>query len=115
MRVELTRTYTGHRGPVSAIEVREPTGALLMVHGEPWEVAQTPQGGAVIIENREAIKGYLEACCEPGVDVLAQLGVEDFRRVRNALRGFFTVAPASPTLSTNSSSATGEDGTKSGG
>jgi hypothetical protein len=89
MRVPLSKEYRGHLGPVLAIEVREPTGAQLLVHGEPWEVAQTATGGSVVIENREAVKAYLEACCDPGIDVLAQLSVQDFRAVKAALQGFF--------------------------
>jgi hypothetical protein len=89
MRVPLTKTYDVFGKAYDAIEVKEPTGSLLLIHGEPAEWMFTKDRTPVRIENKDAIRGYLEACCEPGPELLSQLGVVDFRAVKEALLSFF--------------------------
>lgn len=89
MRVPLTKTYEAHSKTYDAIEVKEPTDSMLLIHGEPVEWVFTRERNPVRIENKEAIRAYLEACCEPGVELLSQLNVADFRSVKEALLGFF--------------------------
>lgn len=87
--VTLSRSYEAHGRAYAEISVREPTGSLLMQHGEPTEVVYGRDGTPIVVENREAIAAYLRECCDPGVEVLVQLNVADFRAVKAALTGFF--------------------------
>lgn len=89
MRVSLSKAYDVFDKKVSSIEVKEPTGSMLLIHGEPVEWVFTRDRNPVRIENKEAIRAYLEACCEPSIEVLSQLNVADFRAVKEALLGFF--------------------------
>ncbi|SCM73370.1 conserved hypothetical protein [uncultured Pleomorphomonas sp.] len=89
MRVQLSKTYEAFGKKHESIEVKEPTGSLLLIHGEPAEWVFTKDRTPVRIENKDAIRGYLEACCEPGVELVSQLGVVDFREVKETLLGFF--------------------------
>lgn len=99
MRVPLTKAggYTAFEQTHTSIEVQEPTGSLLLIHGEPVEWVFTRDRNPVRIENKEAVRAYLEACCSPGVEVLAQLNVADFRAVKETLLDFFAwPKPADP-------------------
>lgn len=89
MQIQLTRSYDVFDRKVSSIDVKEPTGSMLLIHGEPVEWVFTRERNPVRIENKEAIRAYLEACCEPGVELLSQLNVADFRSVKEVLLGFF--------------------------
>ncbi len=108
MRVSLTKTYEAFGKKHDSIEIKEPTGSLLLMHGEPAEWVFTRDRTPVRIENKDAIRGYLEACCEPGTELLSQLGVVDFRAVKEVLLGFFEwqkqTDPGSTTSSTSASS-----------
>jgi hypothetical protein len=108
MRVPLSRAYEAHGRKVDAIEVREPTGSQLLVWGEPTELIFSREGTPVVVENREAIRAYLEACCDPGPEVLAQLGVADYRAVKAALIGFF-VRPEGASTASSTPSSSGSD------
>lgn len=89
MQIQLTRSYDVFDRKVNSIDVKEPTGSMLLIHGEPVEWVFTRERNPVRIENKEAIRAYLEACCEPGVELLSQLNVADFRSVKEVLLGFF--------------------------
>ncbi len=111
-RVPLTRRYVGHGGGTTVALVREPTGGLYLDHGEPVEAQRTAAGEAVVIENREAIRAYVEACVtfEGETDagaILPQLALPDIRAVKTAVLDFFRVAGTSEPSSTSSPSAPG--------
>ncbi len=111
-RVKLSRSYAGHGPAVAEAVVREPTGGLYFDLGEPFEVQRTTGGEPLVIENREVIRAYVEACVGfPGVDdpvvILHQLSVVDARAVREAVLDFFAVAKGS-NASSPSSSATAD-------
>ncbi len=89
MKIKLSKTYDVHGRAVSEIEVREPWGALLLVHGEPFQMVQGRGGASIQVDNLEAIAAYLHAVTEPGPELLVQLNVRDFIAARTALLGFF--------------------------
>lgn len=109
-RVPLSRRYVGFGGGTTTALVREPTGGLYLDHGEPVEAQRTAAGEPVVIENREAIRAYVEACVsfegEPDpIPILRQLDLVDVRAVKTATLDFFRVAGTSASSSTSSPSA----------
>lgn len=96
MRVQLSKSYEAFDKSHNTIDVKEPTGSLLLIHGEPVEWVFTREKNPVRIENKEAIRAYLEACCDPGIELLSQLSVQDFRAVKEALLDFFDWPKATP-------------------
>lgn len=110
-KIALTRTYTGHGSGTRTAIVREPTGGLYLDHGEPYEAQRLPDSAVpIVIENREAIRAYIEACVtfegetEPSA-ILRQLSVADIRAVKEAVLGFFERPGTSAPSSTFSPSA----------
>lgn len=109
-RVSLSRRYVGFGGGTTVAIVAEPTGGLYLDHGEPVEAQRTAAGEPVVIENREAIRAYIEACvtfegeAEPA-PILRQLALVDIRAVKGAVLDFFKVAGTSGSSSTSSPSA----------
>ncbi len=96
-KIKLSTNYEAFGRTYSEIEVKEPTGSLLLVHGEPEEAIFLKDGSVMIHTNRESLKAYIEACCTPGIELICQLGVEDMRAVRAAVLAFFaTPAGGSP-------------------
>lgn len=106
MQVKLSKMYDVFQKKFDTVEVKEPTGSMLLLHGEPVEWVFTRERNPVVIENKEAIRAYLEACCDPGVELLCQLNVADFRAVKKALLDFFAwPEPAAQESTTSSTSA----------
>jgi hypothetical protein len=107
-RIELSRRYVGHAPAGTRVAlIAEPTGRLYLDLGEPYETQRTSAGERIVIENREAIRGYIEGLVsfegESDADsVLNQLAVADVRAVKEAVLDFFTAAGTSDGSSTSS-------------
>ena len=112
VRILLAEPVIGHRGPISAIVVREPTyDEYMTCGGEPYTIGQSEEGVFFTIEKPEVIAAYAEACIVEPADklVLGDANWRAAREVRKAILGFFQ-APAedsdpSPTSPTTSSSS----------
>lgn len=108
-RVPLSRRYVGHGAGTTVALVREPTAALFLDFGEPYEAQKTAAGERVVIENLVAVRAYVEACVtfegesEP-MSVLGQLGIADARAVKAAVLDFFQEEEGKSALSSTSSS-----------
>lgn len=118
-RVTLSRRYVGHAPAGTTVAlVAEPTGRLYLDFGEPYEVQRTAAGERVVIENREAIRGYVEACVSfegeaEAEAILGQLALADIRAVKDAVVDFFGVGGTSAGSSTSSPGAPAGDPPKS--
>ena len=89
--VSLSRRYEAHGVPFDTVEVREPRLNDILRLGEPFEAQQTGAGNVVIVDNPEAVAGYVRTCVvKPPFENLGELGVEDSRALRDAVLGFFT-------------------------
>ena len=78
----------------SAIELKEPTGALYVKLGDPRLVVFNPSGSGYWIEQNDTIKAYLEALIDHplGADVISMLSLRDVMALKEALFDFFTSA-----------------------
>lgn len=111
--VELSRVYAAHGEAIKAVRLKEPTADDYFDLGEPMEIQRTEDGLPVVIENRVALKGYIERCLD-GVDVaiVGTFAMEDGRRIRTAMLDFFRVpGPSSGSSTTSSSNADGAPAT----
>ncbi|MCB1452402.1 MAG: phage tail assembly protein [Rhizobiaceae bacterium] len=89
--VSLRKPIIGGDGvPITAIELREPTGKEVFLLGEPQTWVRSG-GGMALIDNDQAIMAYAERCIVKPDPVLAmaQMGVLDALAVREAIKGFF--------------------------
>lgn len=106
-RVPLSRAYAIHGEAVREIVLKEPTWDDYAELGELFEAQPGPGGTRLVVENREAVKAYVERCVgniQPSE--LGMLGLADARALRSALIGFFHNEPSSTPPSTGSSSPT---------
>ena len=80
--------------PITAIDLREPTGADLFDLGEPTQISRAPDGTFYEIEFVSVIRQYASRLItsEGGDHVLKLLSLSDAKKVKAALLGFFTVA-----------------------
>lgn len=87
--VKLSKRYEAHGTPFDSVTVREPRFADLLELGEPYEF-QRAGGNNVVIENVATVAAYVRRCVqEPGFEMLGELSIDDARKVRNAVLGFF--------------------------
>lgn len=106
-RVALSRVYAIHGAAVREVVLKEPTWDDYAEFGEIFEAQPGPGGTRLIVENREALKAYVERCVDNIQPAeLGMLGLTDARALRTALIGFFHNAPSSTPPSTGSSSST---------
>src|SRR5574337_5878 len=80
--------------PVHEIRLKEPSGQHYIDFGEPRIAVVQPGGGGYWIEQHTAIKSYLEVCIdhEQGGALIAQMGLRDTMRLKEALFDFFREA-----------------------
>ena len=106
-RVKLSRTYAIHDKAVGELTLVEPTWDDYAELGEVFEARRGPEGTVVVLENREAVKGYVERCVR-GLDPanLGLLGLPDARALRDTIVDFFQRPESSTAPSTGSSSGT---------
>ena len=111
--VDLSRTYAAHDEAIKAVRLKEPTADDYFDFGEPMEIQRTEDGLPVVIENRVALKGYIERCLV-GIDIaiVGTFAMEDGRRIRNAMLDFFRLpGPSDGSSTTSSSNADGAPAT----
>lgn len=109
--VPLSRSYEGHEGPFSSIELREPTYKEIYIDGlgEPQQWQPGTNGHPMLITLPDIINAYVDLLAvKPTSDVLGQLNPKDSKALARTVIGFFQDAPA-PTLSPTGSSS-GSDG-----
>jgi len=111
VNVPLSKSYTGHDGPFSSVELREPTFKEIYIDGlgEPQQWQPGPNGQPVLITLPDVINAYVEKLAvNPSADNLAQLNVQDSQALAARVKRFFMVEPE-PTKS-RTSSFSGSDG-----
>ena len=95
-RIALSTPVTLHEGeaPIAAIDLREPTGADLFDLGEPTQISRSPDGTYYEIEFVSVIRQYAGRLIkhEAGDHLLKLLSLEDGKRLKAAILGFFTAA-----------------------
>lgn len=92
--IALSKPVLWHDAMVREIVVNEPTGALLMKHGNAVTWNQTADGNTFPIEDAEIIRHYVEGCVahEGGKALIGMLALEDAFAIRDAVISFFTAA-----------------------
>ncbi len=92
--ITLAKPVLWHDQQVREIVVKEPTGALLMKHGNAVTWSQSAGGNTLSVEDPDVIRAYVEGCVahEGGAALFNLLSLEDAFVVRDAVVGFFTAA-----------------------
>lgn len=109
--VPLSKTYTGHDGPFSSVELREPTFKEIYIDGlgEPQQWQPSPSGQPILFTLPDVINSYVERLAViPTADNLGQLNARDSLALAAKVKAFFTVEPEQTRSPTPSSS--GSDG-----
>jgi hypothetical protein len=95
-RIALSNPIALHEGeaPIDAITLREPTGADLFDLGEPTQISRAPDGTFYEVEFVGVIKQYAARLIkhEAGDHLLKMLSLEDGKKLKAAILGFFTAA-----------------------
>ena len=80
--------------PITAIDLREPTGGDLFDLGEPTQVSRAPDGTFYEVEFVSVIRQYASRIIktEGGDHLLRLLSLEDGKKVKAGILGFFTAA-----------------------
>ncbi|MBB3979100.1 hypothetical protein GGQ64_004336 [Rhizobium azooxidifex] len=94
--VPLSRSYTGHAGKFSTVELREPTYKEIYIDGlgEPQQWQPGPSGQAVLITLPDVINQYVDQLAvAPTSEDLGQLNARDSRALARAVIGFFQDGP----------------------
>jgi len=106
--IALKKTVLWHDQQVREIVIKEPTGGMLMKHGNAVTWSQSSGGNMLSVEDPDIIRAYVEGCIahEGGAHIVNLLGLEDAFAVRDAVVNFFTAArfAAWSRVSTSSSS-----------
>lgn len=106
--VELSRPIRVPGGSVSRLAFRHPGFDDYMELGEPYVVADTPDGNRFVVEDFPTIKRYIERCLVEPKDpaLLRQVRALEAREIRIKFMGFFRerepgaeVSETSPTSS----------------
>jgi len=95
--VRLTKPIKLFDKQISEIKLREPTGGMYALLGDPRVFVYNQSGSGYWIEKQESISGYLDKLVEheSGGEVLfSLLSLEDAFAVKQALFGFFDDAMA---------------------
>lgn len=92
--ISLKRPVLWHDQQVRELTVKEPTGRLLMAHGNAVTWSSSAGGNAFPIEDNDVIAKYVEGCVahEGGAMIINLLSLEDALVVRDAVIGFFVAA-----------------------
>ncbi len=79
---------------VSEIELREPSGAEYVRHGDPRVLVRSQTGSGYFVEQNDVIEKYFEALInhEAHGAILSLLSLEDTMAVKMAMLDFFLVA-----------------------
>jgi hypothetical protein len=93
MKLKLKVPVAGIDGnEIKEIEIKEPTGAMWLRHGD-LEVAKIERGGSaetVTIEtNGKSLMGYLEECTGLPAPIIRSLHRKDLMAARAVLQGMF--------------------------
>lgn len=115
---DLTKPIVTHEGSVTTVTVREPTGREYLELGEPYTWQRPVGGDPVMIEVPGVLQAYAEKCLvKPGPEFMAQIGLADMMRLKDALTGFFAAAQKAawpePSTSSSLSSASSQPATGS--
>ena len=83
-----------HDQHITELRFREPTGGQYLDIGEPRMLARNVDGTLYWVEDREAIKRYVDACLdhEFGGPIIRLLGLADAKLAKDTVLGFFTTA-----------------------
>lgn len=89
--IPLDEPIISHGEPIREVIVREPTFQEYLRIGEPYTIAQTPEGAPLVVENLDAIRGYVEACVIQPKDqlLLEKAGFRVARKLRGTVMSFF--------------------------
>lgn len=92
--IPLLKPIEMHGKFVKEVVLKEPTGRNYLDFGEPRILARNIDATVYWVEDKIAIKSYLEACIEheAGAHLIALLGLADVRRLKDAVLAFFTEA-----------------------
>ncbi len=60
IRIPLARPMPGHNGEVRELVMREPTFNDFMDLGDPYQIAQSPEGSNFAIVDPEVVRGYFQ-------------------------------------------------------
>jgi hypothetical protein len=79
---------------VKEVQLKEPTGADLFDLGEPTQISRSPDGTFYEVEFVSVIRQYAARLIkhEAGDHLLKLLSLEDGKKVKAAILGFFTAA-----------------------
>ena len=95
-RIELTNPFILHecQPHILAIDLREPTGADLFDLGEPTQISRAPDGTFYEVEFVSVIRQYASRLIrhEAGDHLLKLLSLEDGKKLKAGILGFFTAA-----------------------
>lgn len=106
--VDLTKSYTGHQGPFSKVELREPTYKDVFIDGlgVPYQWMPVAGSGFVRMLLPEVIDQYVtRLAVNPTGESLTVLGAIDAMRLADAVCDFFMEPKTPETPPTGSSSA----------
>jgi hypothetical protein len=88
---------------ITQITLREPKGEEYYEHGAPFTRVDRADGSIIMLENREAIRAYLQLCVdERSRPILKSLSLSDAEALKDALIDFFAEARRARMNSTNS-------------
>lgn len=106
--VDVPGGYLTHQGNSTRIVVREPTVEDYLEIGEVYSYVPAPDGLAYPMENREAVKRYVERLVVEPTDqlLIAGLPLSVGRDLRDAVLGFFRRPAAAAGAPSTTSGAT---------
>jgi hypothetical protein len=95
--VPLKRPMTGAEGPVTSIELQEPSGSDYFMLGDPQTWVRSA-GGMALVDNDQAIKAYTERMIIKPDPLLAmaQMSLLDAIEVKRKVLSFFQDATPTP-------------------
>lgn len=95
--IPLSRSYQGHGGAFSSVELREPTYKDIYVDGlgEPQQWQPMKDGTPVLLTLPDIIDQYVQRLAvNPTAESLTELGTQDSLAVAGAVIDFFRGSPA---------------------
>ncbi len=109
--VDVPGGYQTHKGIESTIELREPTVNDYLDIGEVYRFVPAPDGNAYPMEDRDALKRYIERLIVKPADqlLLSGLPLSVGRDLRGAVLGFFRQpVPAGEPSATSDATSSGD-------
>lgn len=96
---------------IDSLTLREPTARDYGLYGEPAVHTRSADGSWIIVDNTEAVMGYVRACLpELERGVIDHIGLADTLRLKDAVLGFFADARAAGATTAPGSSSGNSDG-----